>query len=226
VASMDLAPLKLTGDEEADTRSNLAAELLRGKLGKLIWNGQTLGTLSVTEAWRNAASGVVATGTTYRVDPNPIKCIKAPCPVQYHEAKLNSTSSTTIYGFAGVHAAKLASALQGPDSLLVAGVNKTVKGKKVLEASQFWTRIVTTFSPTACATDADCATTVYRHLVSSAADCYCRICPSTAVNLAAADLFQASWEQHCTTVNMICPMVKCMATTAACTQGTCTVVGL
>jgi hypothetical protein len=219
VTELDLATLKLSPSEQGDTVANVDAELFRGKIAKLTWNGKLLGRFVASEAWRNASSGSVASGTYYRVDPNPIRCITYPCPAQYHEAKLNSTVSTTLVGFAGPHAAKLASALSGSESVLAAGTNQAGKGGKVLDATQFWTRIRA--SETFCSSDADCTLSRYTHLISSSAECYCALCPNQPMNLASDELYRLNWEQYCSGVPLMCPMVKCMAPKSACVNSTC-----
>jgi hypothetical protein len=223
VASMDLSALALSPAETTATLASVEAELLRGTVGKMSWGTTTLGTFTVSEAWRSASPGAVPSGTYYRVDPNPIRCVTTPCPAQYHQAKLNSTVSATLYGFSGLLADPLAGALQGADPVLAAGTNHGAKTGKVLEASQFWARIVAApTSDASCATDADCTVSAYDHFIGSTAECYCIPCPTTAMNLAAEGAYRTNWEQYCSAVRLVGPYYPpCLAQTARCVNGAC-----
>jgi hypothetical protein len=63
-----------------------------------------------------------------------------------------------------------------------------------------------------CNADGECVMSTYDRPVLTVRDCYCPLCPSTALNRATADAYTEQWKSHCTdwhrTAN--CPQVRCV----------------
>lgn len=216
VWDLDISGLGLTDDEQAVVTTEF---LFRGDVSATDINGYHVGMLKVFEVWQPASGGTVPSGTFYRVDPNLIRCITTPCPTQYHEAKLDSTVSTTLVGFTGPFADKLAAI---DHSVLAAGTNYAYSGGKKLKATQFYTRYQHQVpADLACTTDADCVLTHYPTDVTSSDDCYCAKCARSAINVDYFDQYADDWHASCDSKPLICPAILCMNVEAHCSAGQC-----
>lgn len=208
VTEVDASALGLTPSDRDALRSVEAVSLFRGAIEKRSQGGVDYFVLAASEAWRPADGSVPPSGTFYRVDDNPIRCITTPCPVKYHEAKLNSTLSTDVVGFLGTHADKIVSALGQEKHVLAAGWHRTTSSGKKLVASELYLRVAPS-DLRACNTDADCTMTTYSHFISSPSECYCTVCPTTLVNVSVDAELRANWEQLCSGVRLRCPLYPC-----------------
>jgi hypothetical protein len=210
-----------SADEQSTAEGNAGSELFRANFGYTMWNNTRIGALKVSEVWLNASGGTVPSGNYYRVDPNQIRCITFPCPAQYHEAKLNSTVDNTLVGFFGPFADKLSAQ---PEPVLASGYNWLYRGKKYLEATQFWTRVKPSIPASLyCNSDADCTFSAYTHEISSASECYCTLCPNGLMNVSTEDRYRTSWETYCSGVRMMCPLPPCVNPgEAKCVNNSCT----
>ena len=212
----DISGLGLTDAEQAVVTPEF---LFRGDLSATDINGYHVGMLKVSEVWQPASGGTVPSGIFYRVDPNNIRCITTPCPAQYHEAKLDSTVSSTLVGFTGPFADKLAT--RG-DSVLAAGTNYSYSSGKKLKATQFYTRYLHQVpADQACTTNADCVLTHYPTDVTSSDDCYCAKCARSAINVDYFDQYADDWHASCDSQPLICPAILCMNVEAHCQSGQC-----
>ena len=77
-----------------------------------------------------------------------------------------------------------------------------------------------------CDTDAECTMATRGRDVASTADCYCALCPSTALNVTSAERFDRSYQRYCSNFRLSCPVARCAAPPPAvclnhaCTAGT------
>ncbi len=83
VASYDFRGTSLDANEAIDFENTFESShgLVRATMVSTRFNGQKLGKLRVSEAWKGAGE-VTASGNFYRVADNGIRCITAPCPSQ------------------------------------------------------------------------------------------------------------------------------------------------
>lgn len=219
VAEIDWSSAGLTPDDAAGATSLI----FRGSIGfKAYGSLGNFGVLKATEVW---SSPIVEapSGSFYRVTDTGIRCFRAPC-LNMKSDRLNSTSSRMLSEIGGYYGPKAANAVMADKAALVAGTYYTTKnGGRGLTATGFWTRVKhVAGDPLACTTDADCTTTVYKAAPASTADCYCRTCPSTVMNLSTEAANQAAYELVCGDTSLTCPMVKCMAPPpVGCVAGQC-----
>jgi len=217
VAEIDWSSAGLTQEDAAGASSLL----FRGSIGFKTYDSfGNLGVLKATEVWSSPILEAPV-GSFYRVKDTGIRCFRAPC-LNLASDRLNSTSSRMISEFGGYYGPKAASYVLS-QNILVAGDYYTAKnGGRGLTVSAFWTRVKHIDTSLTCTTDADCTTTVYKSAPATEADCYCRTCPSTIMNLTTEATNQAAYDSVCGGVSMMCPMVKCMAPPpVACVAGTC-----
>ena len=226
VTDIDYSALGLSDEEVAAVSSVETTSIYRGTFKAASQSGINYTVLAAKEVWRSA-DGLPPSGVFYRVDDNKIRCITTPCPVSYHEAKLNSTLSTSVVGFTGVHAPKIVGELGRSGQLLIAGYNRNTRDGKKLNASQFYIPVkhVAVADDNSCTVDADCTRTSYSHYISSPSECYCTLCPTTVVNNDGADRLRASWEAQCSGVRMNCPLALCIRPLpVGCVAGQCATV--
>ncbi|MBI2390951.1 MAG: hypothetical protein HYV09_15275 [Deltaproteobacteria bacterium] len=220
VAEMDWSAAGLTSEDVADR----GAIVVRGTIGSLEYGTQgTWGVFKPTEVW-SAASGSTPSGSFYRVEYNGIMCVRAPCFDKTAD-KLNSTISRSLSDLDGALGEKAGSAVHLETILAAGTVHNTSNGGRALSTTEFWTRVAhKPVDPSACLVDSDCTMTAYNKPVTSEADCYCAICPTTAMNIASADYFQKTWETHCSAVPLMCPKIMCVMPPAyGCVEGKCSV---
>lgn len=217
VATIDWSSAGLTR-EDVDN-SGATSLVLRGTIGWLEYDGiGKFGAFKTTEAW---GSTIVedGTGNFYRVNDNGIRCITTPC-FSLNADKLNTTTTRTLSSLSGTYADKAAASLP----VIATGVvSNTMGGGRALSVSKFWTQIKhTAADPLACTVDADCTVSAYDKTVTSSSECYCAMCPSKIMNVKTEDAYRASWETHCSTVRLMCPMVMCiMPPKVGCVTGQC-----
>jgi len=208
--------------------------ILRGRLvAKTYGSFGNLGQLVVQEGWR-AVTDAATTATVYEAYNTPRVCVRAPCPT-YDANKLNGTTRYTLTGvdLAGVANVSradrraAASALSAAPGLLVAGAVRTTGESRSLVASQFYLRLSPGVSDAVyCDTDAECTMATRGRDVASSADCYCALCPSTALNVTSATRFDRNYQRYCSTFRLSCPVARCAApppavcVNHACTAGT------
>ena len=222
VASLDLARVGLSPDEERATTADASALILRGKV-----RTRAAGTvLEVEEAFR-AATPPADTPTIYQLSDRGVRCIAAPC-FSMVAAKLNSTVTVTLSDLSGPLAVQASDELAvGP--VLVTGPWRTVKSAgpagdaRVLDVTSVWTRVEPA-DPARCTVDADCEATAYSRPVASPADCYCPTCADGVVNRATAEANRQSWERSCSNVRLACSTNTCVAPRAvSCIASRCAV---
>lgn len=229
VAEVDYSGLGLPEGELAAVGDR--AVIYRGRIvSRTYGTFGNLGQLIVQEGWR-AASDATSTDTVFATRNTERVCVRAPCPT-YDANKLNGTTSHTLTGVdlsgvAGVSRADLRAgtdALATTSGLLVAGSVRSIGQNRTLAASQFYLRLSTGVSDAVyCDTDAECTMTAYSHDVATRADCYCALCPSTALNVSSAERFARDHRRYCSTDPLRCPAVRCARPpTAACVNHACT----
>jgi hypothetical protein len=206
VATIDWSSAGLTQDDV--NNSGATSLVLRGTIGWLEYDGfGKFGAFKTTEAWGSTIPED-STGSFYRVKDNGIRCITTPC-FSLTADKLNTTTTRTLSSLAGTYGGKAGASLP---VIATGTVSNTKGGGRALSVTKFWTQIKAAPSdPLACSTDADCTTTAYNKTVTSSSGCYCALCPSTIMNVTAADEYRASWETYCSGVSLTCPLVKCIA---------------
>ena len=228
VAEVDYSGLGLTGDELAAVMDRPV--IYRGRIvSRTFGSFGNLGQLTVQEGWR-AASDAASAATVFAAYDNGRVCVRAPCFTRTAD-KLNGRTSYTLTGVdlsgvAGVSATDLRAgtdALATPSGVLVAGVVRSSGQNRTLAASQFYLRLSTGVpDATYCDTDAECTMTAYSHDVSAREDCYCALCPSTALNVSSAERFASDYRRHCS-IALRCPAVRCVRPpTVSCVNHACT----
>lgn len=179
----------------------------------------TFGQLVVQEGWQ-ALTDAAPTGTFFHVQGPDRTCVRAPC-FAFPAERLNRTSSASsrysgvtlavIAGVTGDDVAKGYDYLSQAAGILVAGTARAgADGGSALVASQAYLRVSEGVSDARyCNADADCTLSVYGAEVDTRADCYCRVCPSFAINTATAAARQTSWSRFCVGVSLRCPAYAC-----------------
>ncbi len=221
VADIDWRGLGLTErslppfqDHVAGGRAILRARIERRDYGAM----GTFGELVAQEGWQ-AMTDAAPTGPFYRVQGPDRVCVRAPC-FAYDRERLNSTQTARLSGVelsrvAGIEAADVAKGydyLGQPVGILAAGITRAgADGGLTLTASQFYLRVSEGVSDARyCRADADCTMTVYRDDIASREDCYCRFCPTAAVNTSTARTRERAWERYCRATVATCPVPRCI----------------
>lgn len=219
VAEIDWSSAGLVESDAADAVSLM----FRGTIGSKSYDGvSNWGVLKATEAWSSPIIEATS-GSLYRVTDLGIRCFRAPC-LNMRSDRLNSTSSRTVSEIGGYYGPKAANAVMSQGAALVSGTYYSTKdGGRGVTATGFWTRVKhVAGDPIACTVDEDCTRTVFYKAPTTTADCYCRTCPSTIMNVATAEYNAAIYGAVCGDTSMTCPMVKCMMPPpVACIAGTC-----
>ncbi|MDB4931494.1 MAG: uncharacterized protein JWM10_3978 [Myxococcaceae bacterium] len=227
VAEVDYSGLGLAPDAVA----GVGDVILRGRLvSKAYGSFGNLGNLVVQEGWR-AATEAASAETVYETYGTPRVCVRAPCAT-FDANKLNGTTSyqlmgVDLTGVAGVSRADrraAAAALGAAPGILVAGAVRTTGERRTLVASQFYLRLSPGVSDAAyCEADADCTFATRGRPVASSADCYCALCPNTALNVSTAARYERDYQRYCAAFRTTCPVARCAAPPSpACVNHTCT----
>lgn len=219
VAEIDWSSAGLVQDDAAGATTLI----FRGSIGSKTYDSLgSFGVLKATEVWSSPIIEAT-TGSFYRVTDSGIRCVRAPC-LNMQSDRLNSTSSRMVSEIGGYYGPKASYAVMSDKAALVQGAYYTTKdGGRGVTATGFWTRVKhVAGDPLACAVDSDCLRSVYYKAPATKADCYCRTCPSTIMNVSTEAFNQAAWESVCSASTMTCPMVKCMMPPpVACVAGVC-----
>jgi hypothetical protein len=182
--------------------------LLHGTLSLADFDNNMLGILTVDELWR-AAAGNNPRGVFYVLGASNVQCIRDPCPTFINAYRLNSDASRAINRLSGRFGAEV-QALLSQEKIIVAGsIYETAHRGDRLAVNQYYRRAMHEQSDLDCNSDAECTTSAYTHSISSSDECYCARCANTIMNLRAEAFYRASWEAHCSEVDLICIAIAC-----------------
>ena len=79
-------------------------------------------------------------------------------------------------------------------------------------------------TPSICSHDSDCTACAYTKAPENSSQCYCAICATTPMSKAQCDANQATWQQNCSGVPLMCPAIACVISpTVVCLNGVCAV---
>lgn len=220
VADIDWSGLGLSERAlpEFEGRAGSGAALLRARIESKSWGTLgTFGQLVVQEGWQ-ALTDATPGGSFFHVQGPDRTCVRAPCfafPAerlnQRATARYSGVNLATIGGATREDVAKGYDYLGQSVGILVAGrPTSTADGGTTLVASQAYLRVSEGVSDARyCAADTDCTVSVYGADVDNAADCYCRVCPTFAINTSTATARETSWTRFCSRASLRCPAYPC-----------------
>jgi len=205
---------------EFSSRAASGQAIVRARLrAKTFGSFGSLGALVVTEGWQ-AMTDAAPVGPFYAAKDNGRVCVRAPCP-RINVERLNYNWRTTIDRVSVSRIAGLSDSdvhniyeQMGDVGVIVAGGIRTRTlssgAERSIEATQVYLRVSPGVADAQyCDRSDECTLTPYGGAVTSAADCYCPLCPTTVSNISTADSNQRSWQRFCSRTSSSCPVVRC-----------------